>query len=73
MVTFSKNTQTGEWDLLGPAEALKTGEVVEVHKLNGTTKAVRVAIVSRPFTGTYGETAGVEMAFASIASNQDQE
>jgi hypothetical protein len=47
--TFSKNRETGEWDVRGPADAVLAGNWVTVSKANGTTTRIYVATVSRAF------------------------
>jgi predicted RNA-binding Zn-ribbon protein involved in translation (DUF1610 family) len=48
MITYRKNTRTGDWNVFGPQSELRVG-VVTVHKKDGTTKSERVVSVSKPF------------------------
>lgn len=66
-VTFSRNKRTGRFDVVGPADIIRPGELIEVVKRDGTTKRVRVAMVSKEFVGQFGPNEGLTCVFGTIA------
>jgi len=48
MITYRKNSRTGEWTVFGPEHELQVG-IVTVCKKDGTTKSEHVVRLSKPF------------------------
>jgi hypothetical protein len=65
-ITFTKNKQTGAYDVIGPEAAMREGYSVEVTKKDGTITIVTLGRVSRPFTAKFGPCAGMKVAIASV-------
>lgn len=72
MITFTKNKQTGKYDIIGPAGELREGAVVTVSCRSGKTKQVTVGRVSRPFVAKFGPLAGQKVAIAKVARRTAQ-
>lgn len=68
-MTFTKNKQTGKYDVIGLADQMEEGATVAVTKADGSTSTVTLGRVSRPFTGKFGQLKGKRCAIASIASS----
>ena len=62
---FTKNKQTGAFDVTVPADA-KPGDIVPVYKRNGDVEEVRLGRVGKPFEGKYDPNKGVMMSIAVI-------
>jgi len=60
-IGFHKNNRSGEWEAIGPAEAMVAGEVVTLTRRDGSTTRKRLVRVSRPF-----DRDGVPYAFATF-------
>jgi hypothetical protein len=61
-IGFHKNARSGEWEAIGPAEAMVAGEVVTMTRRDGSTARKRLVRVSRPF-----DRDGAQYAFATFA------
>ena len=68
--TFTKNKQTGNYDIIGLAGQFKSGDQVTVTKANGSTKTVTVDRVSKPFVAKFGTNEGKQCVIATIQSTR---
>lgn len=69
MVTYTKNKQTGRFDLIGLQSELREGAVVTVSLASGKTKKVTVGRVSKPFLAKFGNNQGKQCVIATVASS----
>lgn len=67
MVTFTKNNQTGNYDVIGPVNEIGVGQVV-VTKKSGEKTTVTVSRVSKPFVAKFGDHKGKECCIGTVAA-----
>ena len=66
MPTFSKNRNTGQYDVLGEVGAVHIGAVT-VNLKSGATRDVTVCSISSPFVAKFGELKGKQCVFGTVA------
>lgn len=66
MPTFSKNRNTGQYDVLGEVGEIQIGPVT-VNLKSGATRDVVVSRISSPFTAKFGELTGKQCVFGTVA------
>ena len=67
MAAFTKNKQTGNYDVIGTPEEISEGEWTEVTKADGCRKSVPIGRVSKPFTAKFGTLKGQQAVIGTIA------
>jgi hypothetical protein len=65
-VTFTKNSRTGKFDIIGPVSAMVEGATLTVVTKSGGAKQVVCGKPSRPFVAKFGVNAGSEVAIAAF-------
>jgi hypothetical protein len=71
MIAFTKNKQTDQYDIIGPAAEMREGATVTVTCRDGKTKQVTVGRVSKAFVARFGPLAGQKVAIAKVARRVD--
>ena len=71
MTTFTKNKQTGNYDIIGLVTEVAVGQC-RVTKKDGTTKWVTISRVSRPFVGKFGPLKGQQCVIGTVQSQREQ-
>lgn len=67
MNTFTKNKQTGNWDIIGPEVARsREGDTLTVTKSSGETTTVNIGRPSKIFLAKFGRHAGQRVAIARV-------
>ena len=69
MVTYTKNKQTGNFDIIGLASELSEGKTVTVTLASGATKRVIVGKMSKAFEAKFGANVGQSVCIAKVSSN----
>lgn len=49
MITFKRSSHTKRWCAFGPAAEMPVGQVVEVHRVDGSTCLKKVSKISKTF------------------------
>ena len=65
MITWTKNKQTGNFDVFGPADELKVGTVTVTSK-SGDTQQVEVTRVSKVMVGKFGDNVGKDCVYGYL-------
>lgn len=66
MNTFTKNKQTGEFDVIGLKQDLQEGMPATVKKASGDRTTVMIGKTSKPFTAKFGPNQGRTCVIAKI-------
>ena len=69
MISYTKNKQTGYFDIIGPSSEMVEGRTVTVTLASGATKRVTVGKVSKPFEARFGANVGKSVCIAKIMSS----
>jgi hypothetical protein len=67
MATFTKNKQTGAYDVIGSPDEIRAGGWCEVSKKSGGVERVPISRVSKPFTAKFGPNEGQTVVIGTIA------
>ena len=65
MIKFKKDTKTGNYDVIGPADELRLGPAT-VTKRDGSTTDVTVTKLSSVFEGRFDDLEGVPCVIGTI-------
>lgn len=68
MATFTKNKQTGKFDIIG--QGLVEGATVTVAKKDGSTTTVTIGKPSREFVAKFGPNEGKKVSIAPVVSSK---
>lgn len=71
MVTFTKNKQTGQYDVIGPVSEVAIGSVC-VTKRSGESTTVHVSRVSKSFVAKFGPSAGQPCRIGTVAAQRQR-
>lgn len=71
MITFCKNKQSGQFDIVGLAIEIASGAKVSVTKADGEKKIVTAGRVSKPFIAKFGANVGKECVIATIVQSSN--
>lgn len=70
MTSWTKNKQTGQWDVIGLESEVKQGQNVTVKNSKGEIKIVSVEKISKPFLANYGQNSGKRCVIAAIGADK---
>ena len=72
MIQFTKNKQSGKYDVIGPVEEMIVGKDVTVTKADGTVTTVVLHTASKPFVAKFGPNAGKQVCIGACTSKKDR-
>lgn len=72
MIQFTKNKQTGKYDVIGLVDEMKVGRDVTVTKADGTTTVVVLHTASKPFTAKFGPNEGKQVCIGAFSVKEDR-
>ena len=68
MFQFTKNKQTGDYDVIGPAKEMVEGRIIDVTLKSGQTRKVRIRTTSSEFTAKFGPHEGKPVKIGVVGS-----
>lgn len=66
MASFTKNKNTGNWDVIGPVAEIEEGCFCKVTKADGSTTTVTIGKVSKAFIAKFGPHKGKECVIGTV-------